>query len=90
MYAPRAGAVVSRFAPPCMFYSPGENFDSPQDNATFYAGKMGKVRETGKISPTQPDPPGKPLICAEKGVSECTDRGTKTCPYDIQKWGSLQ
>ena len=31
--------MFSRFAPPCMFYSPGENFDSPQDNATFYAGK---------------------------------------------------
>ena len=26
--SPRAGAVFSRFAPPCMFYSPGENCDS--------------------------------------------------------------
>ena len=73
-----------------MFYSPGENFDSPPAHTKFSGGKIGFRIVFGKMSPDRPHPTRKPAIWAEKWVAECPDRGTKMEHYDSQLGGSLQ
>jgi hypothetical protein len=48
VHKPDVPLYIGKWTDLVQSYSPGENFDSPQDNTTFYAGKSGNPNDLGK------------------------------------------
>ena len=48
VHKPDVPLYIGKWTDLVQSYSPGENFDSPQDNTTFYAGKSENPNDLGK------------------------------------------
>ena len=64
----------------CVFYSPGENFDSPPVHTRFSGGKNGFSIVTGEMT----YPAGNPRSVQKRGVEMFADQNDT---YVHQKWG---